>query len=162
MSAVKKWASRQWVLMAIFVACLAVGPVQNALSYVYETRAYRDMTLSTPFYQVIPDQQTVSQDEREITLHGTFIKRRCTFVSLSAYLYDAKGVGHLVTVDTDAESKARPRGNRQPSDKPQEWGPWTIESYTMEKPITYEIWVRHTCPEDSAPQENLFISGVWK
>lgn len=158
---VRAWFAHQWVLLFVFVGCLFFGPVQNSMSYLYETRTYRDVTLSTPFYRVDVLSREISEDGRSVTLRGTFVKRRCTFVGLSAYIYDPDGLGHLVEVNTHVENAIRPRGNRPPSDKAQVWGPWTVTNEEVASPVSYEIWAQHVCPESKYPQDNLFLSGKW-
>lgn len=153
------WLHYRWrILVASLVLVFATSPTIQATFM--ESRAYRDFMLLTPFYNAKVIHASVSSDLASLQLDGTLVKRRCNFVSLSAYV--TKGefsyASELVLEYTDDNRRVT---NRPPMDKAQHWGPWVIMS-PVQNPEAYSIFVMHICPNTRIPQTNLFVAGPWK
>jgi hypothetical protein len=153
--------AHQWPMITMLCASLLYSPIQSTLATVYDSRGYRDFVADTPFYDVRITHKTNSEDGKKITIEGMAVKRRCLFLGLSSYIYDADGVGHMVYLNTNVGISSVPVGNRPPSNRIQTWGPWEIVNNVTPEPKTFEVWAQHLCSESPVPEDNLFVSGTW-
>jgi hypothetical protein len=116
-----------------------------------ESRQWRDLTMSTPFYDVRLLSMNLKPEGLEIS--GTFIKRRCIFHDASAYV-KIDDTWYKTTMDDHTSN------NRAPLKEPQRWGPRVI-LWSGLKPSYWVLEVEHKCPDETDPESNLFISGAW-
>ncbi|MDO5621198.1 MAG: hypothetical protein Q4G24_06985 [Paracoccus sp. (in: a-proteobacteria)] len=149
-----KWGS---ILTGVWLGVLIV-PALDSLTPIRETSAYRAATGRSPFAGV-----TVTSIEASgptLVVSGHMVKRRCEFLSLSAYV-ERNGAWERAWVDTSGEDASRPVGNRSPGG--QSWGPWAVRvTPPGPTPDQWRIWAHHRCPEDGGlTQSNLFAQGPW-
>lgn len=151
---VLKEEARTWSLVAAVVVSVAMAQGVWAV-YLQPSPAFRAWVGMQAYDQVEP--VIVSYDDRTLTLRGTFVKRRCNFTSMSAFVTGTEGY-ERAWLDLSIEDARRPSGNRPISDTPQAWGPWTIRHYGPPA-IDWKIVTEHDCPEGS--QTNVFAKGDW-
>lgn len=151
---VLKEEARTWSLVAAVVVCVAMAQGVWAV-YLQPSPTFRALVGMQAYDHVEP--VIVAYDDRNLTLRGTLIKRRCTFVSVSAFVTGVQG-HELVWLDMAEETARRPTGNRPISDTPQAWGPWTIRHFGPPA-VDWEIVTVHDCPEGE--QTNVFAYGDW-
>ena len=142
-------------MVAIIAGILFIQPINVWLS---DQRWWRDITGQTPFYAVVVTSTDITPEG--LRLSGEMRKRRCEFDGLSAYVL-VDGTRYRTSLDTSPEDAERPGGNRPPAAGPQAWGPWLIK-WVGRHPESWSIWVRHQCPGERVPQENLFAKGEWE
>lgn len=151
---VLKEEARTWSFVAAVVVFVAMAQGVWAV-YLQPSPTFRALVGMQAYDSVEP--VIVAFDERSLTLRGTLVKRRCTFVSVSDFITGVEG-HELAWLDQSVEQARRPSGNRPISEIPQAWGPWTIRHYGPPA-IDWEIVTVHDCPEGS--QTNVFAKGDW-
>jgi hypothetical protein len=150
---------RQVIPIFLLMFALIIGTVPVVSAKIMETRTFRDAFAITPFHSVVVDEQIVTPEG--LIVKGHMIKRRCFYQDQSAYVRLSTGKTVWVYTDVAIDPNAH-RGSRPPSDLAQEWGPWLIKANMNELPVSYEIWIKHECPNEPHPQDNLFASGRWE
>lgn len=137
---------------------------QFTMTALNEQRWFRDVTAQTPFHSVALLRSVVNPMENSITVSGTLVKRRCEFQSLTGYITDDEGIRQRVFVNTRPEEIITGiSGNRPPSDEAERWGPWLL-TFVVDsgvKPVSWEIWAHHNCPNRPLIQSNIFAWGDW-
>lgn len=151
---VLKEEARTWSRVAAVIILVAMAQGVWAV-YLQPSPAFRAMVGMQAYDTVKP--VIVSFDDSALTLRGTFIKRRCVFDRISAYVTGVEGY-EQAWLDRSVETARRPTGDRPISDTPQAWGPWTIRHFGPPA-MNWEIVTVHDCPEGS--QTNVFASGDW-
>lgn len=133
-----------------------ISPLAREIS---STRWWRDVSGQTPFYSVKVTVQDITPEG--LRLMGYFVKRRCEFRGLTAYVR-VDGIKHRARVDTSKEDGGRPY-SRPPASGLQAFGPLEILwPMTRPKPDQWSIWARHMCPGETITQTNLFAKGLWQ
>lgn len=150
--------SNRWrIAGALALLLFATAPtIQTTLM---ESRTYRDFTGLTAFRGVVLERAQVDADDMTIHLQGSFVKRRCHFLELVAYV-TKDGLSTVARVTPEDTDPAKGVINRPPMDTPQQWGPWAVTS-KIPSPDTVEVYTRHTCPDEARPQTNLFVEAAW-
>lgn len=135
---------------------LALPVLFSALNHATEARWYRDLVAITPFHGVTVSD--IRSTARGAAVSGQMIKRRCEYVSLSAYIRNGL-VWERAAIDTSPEDQKRPPGNRPSLPDAQLWGPWVILWSAPPVPLDWVIYAHHRCPEGD--QVNEFARGPW-
>lgn len=150
-----------WPVLIVF-AIIAYGAAPAVESRLLEKRWFRDFYGATPFKSVNVNYQII--DSRGLILGGDFIKVRCTYSELSAYVNFPDRPSERVAVDTSVEDNARASGDRPSHPLAQSWGPWLlVYDSALKKPDGYTIYGHHrSCPSNPENQVNEFASGPWK
>lgn len=124
-------------------------------SLILEYRWSRDLFRLTPFHDVRIER--VQVDGPVLTIWGSFKKRRCERLGVTAYTR----TGEALTVagfSANGENAATPQ-DRPPSPWRQSFGPWAI---TASSPAPEEalLFAFHKCPEGL--QKNLVFEVPWR
>jgi len=146
----------------LVVICLIAGAAIAApVAYyrVTESRLWSDIQARTPFHSVHTTVVTLSPDNTAL-VSGDFIKRRCDFQKLTAYVTTPQGE-ERAAISTEPEDAIRPTGSRPSNPLAQLWGPWEIRANTSPVPSAWSIYAHHICPETSLTVTNLFAEGRW-
>lgn len=147
---------RVWVV-ALLCLWAVLYPVIHG--FILESRTLRDLFGITPFHSVILLRAEVSEGGDSILLEGSMIKRRCAYLSASAYT-ERGDVLKLASLDFSPEGGKDTTDNRMPSDAPQAWWPWRVTT-VLSDPERVLIYIRHNCPNEPLPQGNLFLDVEW-
>ena len=143
-------------LVYIVLAAAVFSALQPYFHLITESRTYRELTLQMPFSNVMHAAEATG--DHQITIYGTMIKRRCTFVSLAAYVSDGI-IRTPASLDTTPEEAVWGGGSRPPSDRAEAWGPWVITDPTPGIASAWEVYATHSC--HGQRQTNLFARGSW-
>lgn len=148
---------RLW-LVGILCTWAVIYPFLHG--FILESRTLRDVFGITPFHDVVLLRAEVSPDGRSIMVEGSMIKRRCQFLNAAAYT-EQGDVIRLAKLDFNPVGHDNLVDNRAPMPEPQAWGPWRVTTI-LSDPERVLIFIRHTCPDESLPQGNLFLDTEWR